>query len=355
MRFVPTLCLREGMYLGKSLYGKGGELLLRQGRIIHNSYIDKILSLGIQGIYIIDKISEDIEIKNVISDDMKINAVRSVKELFDQAENPDSYGGSLEKTKTLVEAVVDNIFENHSLMVNMIDLKVYDEYTFYHCVNVAVMSISLGTQLNLNHRELCQLGLAAMLHDLGKVFINKDIITKPGRLSDSEYASIKKHSALGYNYLHKNFSIPEKSSIGVLQHHERFDGSGYPNGLTGDEISLFGRIIIAADIYDALTSDRPYRKSLMPSEAMEYLMGGAGTTFDPEIVLAFTKKIAAFPTGTCVKLSNGLIGIVTQNFSDCTLRPMVRIIDSSLSNPEMINLRDDPSARNITIIGIARI
>lgn len=355
MRYVPTLCLREGMYLGKSLYGKGGELLLRQGRIIHNSYINKIMSLGIRGIYIIDRISEDIEIKNIVSDDVRIDAVRSVKDVFDKAEAPDAGIGSLEKTKTLVDNIVDEVFENHSLMVNMIDLKIFDEYTFYHCVNVAVMAITVGTQLNLNHKDLCELGLAAMLHDLGKVFISKEIIAKPGRLSESEYASVKRHSVLGYDYLHKNYAMPDNSMIGVLQHHEKYDGSGYPNGISGEDISLFSRIIMTADIYDALTSDRPYRKALAPSEAMEYLMGGCGSFFDPAIVKAFTQKVAAYPIGTCVKLSNGQIGIVTQNFSNCMLRPMVRIIGSSLANPEYINLMEDPSARNIVITGIARI
>jgi HD-GYP domain-containing protein (c-di-GMP phosphodiesterase class II) len=141
--------------------------------------------------------------------------------------------------------------------------------------------------------------------------------------------------------------------MGILDHHEKYDGGGYPNNLKGDKISLYGRIISVADVYDALTSDRSYRKALLPSDAMEYIMGSTTTLFDPNVVKVFVKKIAAYPIGTCVKLSNGLTGIVVQNYENFCMRPRIRIFkdhDKEV-NPYEIDLADFKTL-NITVIEI---
>jgi HD-GYP domain-containing protein (c-di-GMP phosphodiesterase class II) len=131
-----------------------------------------------------------------------------------------------------------------------------------------------------------------------------------------------------------------------LDHHERYDGAGYPNGKTGNHISVFGRIISIADVYDALISNRPYRKGLLPSEAMEYIMGGSGTLFDPVFVTVFSRKVAAYPTGMCVKLSDGRKALVLKNFENYSMRPNLKIIPTG----EILELRN---INNLTIVGIA--
>jgi len=236
----------------------------------------------------------------------------------------------------------------------MVDLKVFDDYTYYHSVNVAVLSIVLGTALGLDKTELCNLGFGALLHDIGKVFIDKNILNKRGPLTDDEFTLMKKHPSLGYDYLIKEFGGSLSSQLGILDHHEKFRGDGYPNNIKGEDISLFGRIISIADVYDALVSDRPYRKALIPSEAIEYIMGATYTFFDPELVKVFITKIAPYPVGTCVKLSNGLIGIVTENFESYCLRPNVRVFqDGDLKvTPFEIRLADHKSL-NITVIDFA--
>jgi HD-GYP domain-containing protein (c-di-GMP phosphodiesterase class II) len=161
---------------------------------------------------------------------------------------------------------------------------------------------------------------------------------------------------LGYEYLIKHFDIPPKAHFGALQHHERYDGTGYPFALKGNEISEIGRIIAIADVYDALISDRPYRRALLPSDAMEYIMGGSSTMFDPLYVSKFTRKVAAFPLGTIVVLSDGTRGIVVKNYEDCCTRPCIRVIsgNNTPEDTQYIDLRDDYATTNLTIVEIER-
>lgn len=355
MRFVPTNCLREGMVLGKNLYGRDQSLLLSQGQYIRESYIYRIRKLGYQGVYVHDGLSDDIVVESVISDQLKNSAVTAIKDVFITTKHSSDFSEeSIEKSKQIVEDLVDEILFNRNLMVNMVDLKIFDDYTFYHSVNVAVLSILVGISLDYSRSELYKLGLGALLHDIGKVFISKSILSKSGPLTGEEYVQIKKHPELGFNYLKEHYDVPSKSYLGALHHHERYDGSGYPMKLKGENISDIGRIIAIADVYDALISDRPYRKSLLPSDAMEYIMGGSGTMFDPQYVIKFMRKVAAYPLGTIVLLSNGLKAIVVQNFEDCCTRPKVRVIDENGSGSGYIDLKDDLKSANITIVGIIK-
>jgi HD-GYP domain-containing protein (c-di-GMP phosphodiesterase class II) len=356
MRFVPVNCIRDGMLSGRKLLGKNGELLLNVGSVIHSSYIDKLKELGYIGIYIEDDLSNDIQISEVISQNLRFKTVKTIKNAFIMVQNgksiPQDY---INNIQSLISEIAENILSNKDLLINLIDLKVFDDYTYYHSVNVGVLSIILGAAMNLNKNQLCNLGLASMLHDIGKVFVPKDILNKPGKLANEEFETIKSHSLKGYEYLKKMHNIPIPSCTAILQHHERFDGQGYPMGTTGNKISLFGKIIAIADVYDALTSNRSYRNAIVPSEAIEYIMGGCKTLFDPALVDIFLQKIAPYPIGSCVSLSNGMIGLVTENYSDCCLRPKVKIIkhEQMEVNPYFINLKCDMSSLNITITGIS--
>ncbi len=357
MRFVPTGCIRTGMMLGKSLYNASGEMLLSEGKEFTPSYIERLQQLRINGVYIDDSISEDIEIQNVVSDEVRNKAVQGVRNILTHSvsDNPADKTASIVKAKEIVESIMAEILKNSNLMVNMVDLKVFDEYTYYHSVNVAVLSTVVGVAIGMNHRDLFALGLASLLHDIGKVFINKCIISKPCDLSDNETDDIRRHSELGYTYLRSMFDVPVKASLGILHHHERYDGSGYPKGLVAEQISLFGRIIAVADVFDALVSDRPYRKALLPSDAMEHIMGNGGVIFDPNIARIFSMKVAPYPLGTAVVLSNGNEGLVVENYEGFGLRPAIKIIASKgkLVTPYVINLLTDSKCLNITITGIS--
>lgn len=353
MRYVPITYVKEDMILGKTLYGEMGEVLLREGTKILAPYINKIKALGYSGVYIQDKLSEDIAINDIINEELKMKTIKQVKNLMQL--NGNNYK-EIEKTydnlEELIGEIIDEISSNKDIMVNMMDLKVSSNYTFYHSVNVSVLSIILGVALNLPKKDIYLLGVSSLLHDIGKMFVPQKVLEKPGKLDPEELRIVRKHSEDGYNYIKKKLNTHTKVYMGVYEHHERFDGSGYPRKTKGKKISLFGRIIAVTDVYDALTSDRPYRKGILPSEGMEYIMGGGDRDFDYDIVKAFSKKVAPYPIGTCVGLSNDSTAIVVENYSACCLRPMVKVIqeDSHNVKPYYLNLKDDNY--NITITGV---
>ena len=226
------------------------------------------------------------------------------------------------------------------------DLQTYDENTYLHSLSVTVISIAIGTELELNKEQLCNLGVCAMLHDIGKIEIPIEIISKPAKLTKNEYDIVKTHTSLGGSYIVKNKEISNDIYLGVVSHHEKFDGTGYPNGLKKKEIPLFGRIITVSDVYDALTANRPYRTPIKPFEAIEYIMGGAGTSFDYDIVKAFLKRIEPYPIGACVRLSDGRRGKIIRKNYNFPLRPVIKIIEGK---EEILDLQNNFNLKNIVI------
>lgn len=356
-------CLREGMIISKSLYNLNNKLLIKKGHPIKEIYIERIKKLGYQGVYIDDNLSEGLEIKDIISSELRRTAVYAVKDVFDELDlsqnvTTKSVKSKLDSTKKHIDNIVFDIINNKNAIVNMVDIKVFDEYTFFHSVNVAILSIVIGHGLDLREKDLYALGLAAVLHDIGKVYIDKEILLKKGQLTETEFEMIKTHSESGYKHLKNSYEIPIASYIGVLQHHERYDGTGYPMRKKQEEISLFGRIICLADVYDALTSNRPYREAMLPSDAMEYIMANSGTLFDSKIVKVFMERIAAYPIGTSVKLSNGVVALVMDNNHRAPLRPVLKVYQDgegqALLEPYRLDLNDMGNSKSITIIGVLK-
>lgn len=356
MRFVHIDSIKEGMKLAKPLLGKNDELLLNKGVVLFSSYVSKIKQQGYNGIYIEDELSKEIEIPDIIDEKIRFEAVRSVKNVFLNIEEGKGIPRHIYRSLTdIIDNIVDSILENKAALVNIIDLKAFDNYTFYHCVNVCILSIVIGKAFDLNKKQLYNLGMTAILHDIGKTFIHKEILNKNEKLSDGEFEIIKTHSLKGYCYVKDNFDVPAVSYVGILQHHEKYDGSGYPMGIEGEKISLFGRIVSVSDVYDAITSDRPYRKALPSFEAIEYIMGNSGIAFDPAITKVFTQKIAPYPVGTSVCLSNNMTGLVVENYQDCCTRPKLKIFmhgDKEVA-PYYIDLKNDCNSLRIVITGTA--
>lgn len=357
MRFVPIHCIRSGMKLGKTLWGLRSEVLLTAGTVLHDSYIDSINRLQLNGIYIEDDISGDVEIASLISDTLRAETVKGIKNLFVMSERTGS-APPLGLMREHISRIVEDILNHRNLMINMIDLKVFDNYTYAHSVNVAVLSIVLGLAAGMNRDALNRLGMAALMHDIGKVFIPIELLNKREPLTPEEYRELQRHSELGFDYVKAHFpDIPVSSYVAILEHHERYNGSGYPLGKSGARITQFGSIIAIADVYDALTSERPYRKALPPSEAVEYFMASGGSHFHPDLTNLFLRKVAPYPVGTCVRLSNGWIGLVLENYESFSLRPKLRIFqdENGPMEPFIVHLRDQFEYINLTIIGIAEV
>lgn len=353
MRYVPISSLEDGMILGKTLYGENGEILLREDSIIQISYVKKMILLGYGGVYIKDELSEDIVVEDVIDERLKMKTIKSIKDLMNKGSKTKKITSSIGEIEKLIENIVEEISAKDDLIVNMLDLKVANNYIFYHSVNVAVLSLVLGVALKLNKEDLYLLGVSALLHDIGKKFTSNEILEKTTSLEKKEVEIVKKHPEDGYNYIKEKFIVHTKVYMGVYQHHERHNGTGYPLNIKGENITLFARIISISDVYDTLTSSRPNRKAVLPSEAMEYIMASGGSMFHPDLVKIFATKIAPYPVGTCVTLSNGYIAIVVENYSTCCLRPLLKIImiEGKPITPYNMDLKD--SNLNVTIIGIA--
>lgn len=190
-----------------------------------------------------------------------------------------------------VDDILDSIKKNRTVLSCLSTLKTYDRYTFSHSINVFFLSIMIGSALGLNKNQLHDLGMSALLHDIGKTLIPKKILNKKTKLTDLDFSVIKTHTAKGYFYVKEKISLPDVSFLGILHHHEKFDGTGYPVGIKQKNIDIFGRIISIADVYDAMTSDRPYRKAQTHTEAIQFIQHNSDKHFDSEIAAVFITDI----------------------------------------------------------------
>lgn len=227
------------------------------------------------------------------------------------------------------------------LSLDLSDLRTFDDYTYAHSVNVAVFACVIGFGLGMEEKDLTNLVLAGLLHDVGKLSIPDEILNKPRRLTAEEYQIMKSHAILSYELIKERLDISAQVKQAILYHHENVDGSGYPNGVGAEEMNLHAKILHVADVYDALVSKRPYKKPYSPYEASEYLMGGCGIMFDQNVVMAFLRFVPLYPKGTQVLLSDGREAIIYDNTGYHNLRPMLRLMGGELLDmeaPENLNL-----------------
>ena len=340
MRKVSLDKCIAGMELGKTIYSDGGAILLTQGMILKQSYIDRLMLCSISEIYIQDELSKDIEIKDIISERTRIEAKILVKNLMEEFKKKSRFNA--DGAKAIVDCMLDELLTTKDIMINLSDIKATDDYTFSHSVNVCILSLITGVKIGLNQLRIRDLGVGALLHDIGKITIPEELLKKPCKLTSEEYEIVKQHTVSGFNILKSDINISTTSAYVAFGHHERYDGSGYPNGAKGDEIHQFARIVAIADVFDAMTSDRVYRKKFKTHEAAEYLTTASDQLFDPEILQCFIKNIAYYAIGTTVLLNTGEKGIVVDCNSSFTTRPIIRIIYNSkgdkVKNYEEIDL-----------------
>lgn len=242
------------------------------------------------------------------------------------------------KAKRVIQSFVDEIVEDESYMLSLTTIKNYDVYTLNHSINVCILSLALGMRIRLDKSQLCELGVAALFHDLGKVQIPEEIIKKPARLTEEEYEEVKKHSAKGAMMLSKVRGLgamPVRAMLVALQHHQRLDHQGYPATHHARDLDLFSRIVSMADFFDASTSPRPYKvRCLRRDEALAEIVETRGTRFDPLLARAFVDMLGFIPIGNLVLLDTGELAIVwkTSQSASNALRPKVKIITDGQGN-----------------------
>jgi len=254
--------------------------------------------------------------------------------------------------KPMINDLIDSVFRNESAAAAISKLKAFDEYTYTHCINVSVLAVVLGKRLGYSRKRLEVIGMAGMFHDVGKALIPPQILNKPGKLTEDEMNVMRTHPLHAYKILTQQPDIPDEVIRAAMEHHEKHDGSGYPRGLKGNEISETARLLAVVDVYDALTSKRVYKDPLPPSKVLGMMYKWRVTDFHPNIVEQFIKSLGVYPVGSLVRLSNDLSGVVIGHNPDDPLRPSVRISFDTQMNAQIYKDVDLVTMPDLSIVDV---
>lgn len=341
------------MVTAKPIYNDQGMILVAKGTSLTARMIDALKRRGVELLYIQDKQIGDLEIPEDIPVELRIETTNAISEIYGSFFSEEHKkkrvfeGIKIEKLQHALNNLLSEIKSMKNVMSLLTDIFTHDNYTFSHSTNVTLYTLAMTVHLGFNEKQINEIGIGSMLHDVGKCKIPTEILNKQGELAEHEFELIKMHTEYGFDMLRNDPSISLLSAHCALQHHEKLDGTGYPRGLKGDEIHLYGKILAVADVFDALTSNRSYRKAMLPHEAMEALYAGAYTHFDPKYVKAFQNSVATYPVGLTVKLNTGETAVVIEYQMGSPSRPTVRVLKDpqgrNVAKPYEIELAKHPS------------
>jgi len=331
-----------GDRVSEPIFNKDGNLLLNKGSIINYEMLAKLKMHDINYINTLDELIDENPQEGIISEETMDTSINSVKKVFDEVMIREKRGlkGTIpDAYLEMVEAVVGKIMEAlkvaENLLYTVIDLMDSDDYTYKHSVNVAVLSILTAKSMNYDDQSIFKIGLGALLHDIGKANVKGKLVQKEEKLSDSEVKEMMKHPEYGYEIVKDIESLPYMTKQIVRFHHEKLDGSGYPLGIENIEIPEYIRIVTLCDMYDAMTTNRSYRKKMPIHVALEILMRDAVYKIDANVYRHFTSTICIFPPGSGVMLSDGRIGIVSKYSYHNPTRPQIKVVDLASDSDEV--------------------
>ena len=242
----------------------------------------------------------------------------------------------LDGAVSLVNELNQSIIRNPSALICLSRLKTADNYTYLHSVSVCILMIALGRQLGMKDDMLKQAGIAGLLHDVGKVFIPDEVLNKPGKLTEEEFNIVKMHPQKGWELLKNSSDVSDWVLDVCRHHHERVDGMGYPDKLSGEALTVFARMGAVCDVYDAITSNRCYKQGWEPAESIRKMAKWKNGHFDDVIFHAFVKTVGIYPTGTLLKLKSGRLGVVTDQSKKSLVKPIVKVFFSTRSNMHIL-------------------
>ena len=246
------------------------------------------------------------------------------------------------EAQQLVEEITDSVSRNPGALISLARLKTADDYTYMHSVAVCAMMVALSKQLGLDEEQTRLAGISGLMHDLGKAAMPMDVLNKPGKLTEAEFAIIKRHPEEGHRLLLTGSDVDPMVLDVCLHHHEKTDGSGYPKGLKDEEISLYAKMGAVCDVYDAITSNRPYKAGWDPAESLRRMAEWSKGHFDIRVFQAFVKSLGIYPIGSLVKLSSGKLAVVIEQTGKSLTTPTVKVFFSTKSNlrltPEILDL-----------------
>ncbi|MDD4626462.1 MAG: HD-GYP domain-containing protein [Syntrophomonas sp.] len=334
--------LESGMVIARTIIGADGRALLTENTRLNETYIQRLQQLGISSLYIKDGLA-DIEIPEVISAQVLTAVSSNVNSMFKTFSSRKTL--DISQLRKMISLLLEDIVTNRNVIIHLEDIRAYDDYLLFHSINVAVLSMMTGLSMEYPEAKLVDLGLGALLHDIGMIMIDSTIFksAQERELTAEEREEIHKHAEIGFNILRTYREVPTKVAHIAYQHHERFDGSGYPRKLDKKQILEYASIVAIADVFDAVVSDRPFRRGYSSTEAMIIIRRLVNNYFDAEVVEAFATNIALYPIGCLVSLNTGHIAVVTSVTKVNSLSPVVYVIlDHELNfieKPFQINLQ----------------
>lgn len=339
VRWVATQYVKPNSILAQRVPDKRGRTLLARGVVLTDSLIRRLIELGVRAVCIEDKATEDVVVREVVREDTKVRlfgmTYDTLHELAVTQFAPHVRAFQIRKMFTpVVEDVIDELRSTGAAADQLSTVYVQDGELFHHSVNVMFYAVTLGLKLGMNRQDLIDLGIGTLLHDVGKLRLDRKILQKPGRLTDEEFRIIQQHARIGYDILMKQGDISARSAVIALQHHERLDGTGYPDRLVGRDIHVFSQVTMVADVYEALTANRVYRRAFLPHDALAILENDTATGKLPKQVMeAFLTTVSLYPLGMSVRLSDGTLGVVVVPSARNRQYPVVRVIEDADGRP----------------------
>jgi len=272
---------------------------------------------------------------------------RAVTSMFNEARMGKALDA--EEARPIVEEISASVLRNPGALIGLARLKDKDDYTYMHSVAVCALMVSLARRLGLGDEQVREAGMAGLLHDVGKMMIPLEILNKPGKLTDAEFDLVKSHPVEGHKMLLEGNSISDITLDVCLHHHEKVDGKGYPDRQTNEQISLYAKMGAVCDVYDAITSERPYKKGWEPAESIRKMAEWSAGNYDPAIFQAFVKSIGIYPVGSLVRLESNRLAVIIEQSEKSLLTPKVKVFFSIKSNgrivPEILDL-SKPACRD---------
>lgn len=351
MRKVSLDRVRAGVRVARTIQSLDGIILLSAGAEITDDIINQLKRYNITEIYIEDELSRGIPVNEIVKEEIVTDVKAQIKAIMTTPSLKISVDGK--RVMEMVENLLSDLLKSEFIIMNLSDIRSVDDYTFSHSVNVCIMSLITGIAMGIKGEALKELGVGSLLHDIGKVMIDDKILKKPTNLTINEFDEVKKHTVYGYEILKNSKNISSTAQIIALSHHERKDGSGYPYNLKNNEIPVPARIVAISDVYDALTTNRIYRKKMLPHEVVDYMCSLSNKHFDKIALDAFISHIANYPVGTAVVLNSGEKGLVAKYNKNFPNRPVIRVVidenGKMLIKPKEIDLFRKPEYRIVDI------